>query len=637
MTSLPFEDESFDAAVLGEVLEHVEDDRGALREVARVLRPGGVLALSVPANPKLYGPSDVWAGHIRRYTRPALFDACTSAGFTVERCLGWGFPVSRLYHRHVYERYLDRRGPAQPARRQKPLVSLLGAVLQLDRLFVGVERGALGYLALATRRSLPLALWAGMTVYAVGFGALAAQEHRAFETGRFDLGNMVQAVWSTAHGRPLDVTELDGEQINRLGAHVDPILAAFAPLWWLWPSPTMLLVVQAAAIALGALPVFWLARKHLGSERLGTLFALAYLLYAPVQWLPLDEFHPVALACPLLLFAVWYLDEERLAAALPFLVLAALTKEEIPLVIAALGVWYALARGQRRAGAALAVAGTASTAFSLAVVMPHFREGDPPAFYDRYDAVGGSPGGIVETAVTDPLVLIQAVTESRDLEYLLQLSLPLAGLFLAAPLMLLPALPELAANLLSDVSTQTSIEFHYTAPIAPFLVAGAILGVARVPQLAPVVLIAALAGAVFLGPLWDGELRPDRISDHDRVAERAVALIPPSAPVSSTNGLGAHLSARRRIFSFPVIREAEWVAVDLRRASYLDRRSAPSTAAVPLARLLGKRRLGDGARGGRHLRPQAYDAVATTTESASKSASRATTSQTRPSSANTSR
>jgi SAM-dependent methyltransferase len=152
VTSLPFESQSFDAAVLGEVLEHVEDDRGALEEIARVLRPRGVLALSVPANPKLYGRSDVWAGHVRRYTRPALIDACTSAGFVVERCLGWGFPVARLYHRHVYERYLDRRGPAPPARRQQPLVRLLGGLLQLDRLFVGVERGALGYLALARRR-----------------------------------------------------------------------------------------------------------------------------------------------------------------------------------------------------------------------------------------------------------------------------------------------------------------------------------------------------------------------------------------------------------------------------------------------------------------------------------------------------
>jgi uncharacterized membrane protein len=397
---------------------------------------------------------------------------------------------------------------------------------------------------------------------------------------------MVQAVWSTAHGRPLDVTELDGDQINRLAAHVDPLLVAFTPLWWLWPSPTMLLLTQAIAVALGALPVYWLARKHLASPRLAPFFGLAYLLYAPVQWLPLDEFHPVAFACPLLAFAVWYLDELRLVAALPFLALAAVSKEEVPLVVAGLGIWYALARGQRLAGAAIAVGGTALSALFLAVVMPHFRDGDAPAFYDRYDAVGGSPGGIAETALTDPLVLLEAVTEGRDLTYLFQLAVPLAGIFLAAPLLLIPALPELAANLLSETSTQTSIEFHYTAPIAPFLVVGAVFGAARFPRLAPVALAASLAGAVVLGPLWSGELRPDRVSTHDRIAARAVELIPPDAPVSSTNGLGAHLSERRRIFSFPVVREAEWVAVDLRRASYLDRRSAPSTAAVPLARLL---------------------------------------------------
>ena len=311
-------------------------------------------------------------------------------------------------------------------------------------------------------------VWGGIAVYAAGFAALAAQEHKAFETGRFDLGNMVQAVWSTAHGRPLDVTELNGDQINRLGAHADPLLAAFTALWWIWPSPTMLLAAQAVATALGALPVFWLARKHLGSPRSAALFAFAYLLYAPVQWLALDEFHPVALACPLLLFGVWYLDEERVGAAIPFLAAAALTKEEVPLVVAGLGVWYAFARRQRPAGAGLAVAGTALSIFFLAVLMPHFRAGDAPTFYDRYDAVGGSPGGILETAVSDPVVLIRAVTEGRDLTYLFQLALPLAGLFLGAPLLLVPALPELAANVLSETSTQTSIEYHYTAPIVPF-------------------------------------------------------------------------------------------------------------------------------------------------------------------------
>ena len=151
-------------------------------------------------------------------------------------------------------------------------------------------------------RVLP-ALLAATAAYAAGFAALSVLRYRAFATGRFDLGNMVQAVWSTAHGHPLRMTDLHGDQISRLAAHVDPILVLFAPLWWLWPSPQLLLVAQALVVALGAVPVFLLARKHLRSARAGLGFALAYLLYPATGWLTLNEFHPVALATTCLLVA----------------------------------------------------------------------------------------------------------------------------------------------------------------------------------------------------------------------------------------------------------------------------------------------------------------------------------------------
>jgi SAM-dependent methyltransferase len=151
VTALPFADASFDAVVLGEVLEHVPEDGKAVAEVKRVLLPRGVLALSVPAHPRLYGPSDRWAGHVRRYGREGLIETVTAAGLGVERCFAWGFPFSALYHRHLYERRLERSGPASPGRRQRLGLAALGALLQVDRLFVGVERGSLGYLLLARR------------------------------------------------------------------------------------------------------------------------------------------------------------------------------------------------------------------------------------------------------------------------------------------------------------------------------------------------------------------------------------------------------------------------------------------------------------------------------------------------------
>jgi len=155
LTDLPFPDSSFDGVVLGEVLEHVEDDGRALRESVRVLRPGGIVAVSVPANPRYFGPSDHWAGHVRRYTRAELLELTRAAGLRVERCAGWGFPFSMLYHRHVYDRHIERRGPDAPRGAFRPAVTMLGLLLNVDRLFVGVERGALGYLLVARKPQAP--------------------------------------------------------------------------------------------------------------------------------------------------------------------------------------------------------------------------------------------------------------------------------------------------------------------------------------------------------------------------------------------------------------------------------------------------------------------------------------------------
>jgi len=440
-------------------------------------------------------------------------------------------------------------------------------------------------------------LASAIAAYAAGFAALSALRHEAFFTGRFDLGNMVQAVWSTAHGRPLRMTDLHGDQISRLAAHVDPILVAFAPLWWLWPSPQMLLVVQACAVAVGAIPVFLLARKHLAPSRAGLGFGLAYLLYPATGWLTLNEFHPVALATPLLLFAFWYLDEDRL---LPFSVcaLAAATcKEEIALVVAGFGIWYALVRRRWRVGAAIAVIGGAWAVVAIAIVIPHYNAGAESDFYGRYSEVGGSAGGILKTAFTHPLRIAEAAFSARDLHYLVDLVAPLAALCLLAPLVLVAALPELAINLLSSATTQTSIHFHYTAGLIPPLVIGAIFGAKRLSRwalpVAAAVVLAALIGNYRLGPIPGWRHVPGgqtfqataaHVTAHDHVADRALRLIPADAVVSATNTLGAHLSARRRVLSFPFIEDSKWVAADETQPGYADR-YAPVPTATQLAAL----------------------------------------------------
>jgi uncharacterized membrane protein len=236
-------------------------------------------------------------------------------------------------------------------------------------------------------------------------------------------------------------------------------------------------------------------------------------------------------------------------------------------------------------------------AIAIAVVIPHYNAGAESDFYGRYSEVGGSAGGILKTALTHPLRIVEAAFSARDLHYLLELVAPLAGLCLLAPIVLVAALPELAINLLSSTTTQTSIHFHYTAGLIPPLIIAAIFGAKRLSRwllpIGAIVVLAALIGNYRLGPIpgWrhfpggqQFQATAARVTAHDRIAERALDLIPSGEVVSATNTLGAHLSARRRVLSFPFLEDAQWVAADETQPGYADR-YAPVPTAVQLAAL----------------------------------------------------
>jgi SAM-dependent methyltransferase len=82
-TSLPFDDRSFDAVLAFEVLEHVEDDDGLLREIARVTQPTGLLVISTPVHAARWSPLDEACGHVRRDEPPVLLEKVRDSGFSI--------------------------------------------------------------------------------------------------------------------------------------------------------------------------------------------------------------------------------------------------------------------------------------------------------------------------------------------------------------------------------------------------------------------------------------------------------------------------------------------------------------------------------------------------------------------------
>jgi uncharacterized membrane protein len=425
-------------------------------------------------------------------------------------------------------------------------------------------------------------VYGGASVYALLFIAIAAAHVESFSAARTDLGYMVQALWSTAHGHFLGGTSLAGHQNTRLGVHVDPFLALLLPFWLIWQSPLVLLVFQALAVTSGVLPVYWLARKHLASERAAAHFALAYLVFPATQFNALTimtGFHAVSIAVPLILYAIWFLDEERLLLFAVCALLAASTKEEIGAAVGCLGLWYAVRKGRRWLGVLIFAVGMTISVVDFFVIIPHFSPSGIDPFVGRYGQVGGTPAGILHKATSDPIAFVQAVATWHKLIYVVLLLGPFLGLWALEPLLFLGAVPDLAINLLSSKTDQTVIWFHWTAGIVPFTVAASVLGAARLKRDPNSVSLCALVGAALIcvvSPIYVGIKQgnlpaalPSNAAHHAKA--HALGLIPSDAAVSASNQLATYVSARRYVYIFPVIRTAQWLILDRNDTTYRPR------------------------------------------------------------------
>ena len=430
--------------------------------------------------------------------------------------------------------------------------------------------------------------WIWVVAYAAILAALSVRKHAALESHGSDLGIFVNLFWNLSQEGSWHSGMLER---HFLGEHFSPLLLLIVPLYRLWPAPECLLVVQSAALALGAWPLYLLARSRLGHEA-GLAVLAAYMLYPPLMGIALHDFHEVSLAVPLLAFAAWWISQNRMLPAVLALAAAVLCKEELALTAAMVGVYLVLARRDWKTGGALAIAGWAVFLFLVTAVLPSFR-GEAPPFADRYSQFSGGLKELAAHAVRDPAWLLAACWNADKGRYLLELLRPLGFLPVLAPLECLPALPTLARNLLSNHEPQYSIHFHYPAPMVPFLFAALVAGLERArnlfarwfPQLwirrrgavAPAgaggktdfrgmglktSLGWLLLAAMVWGVSWPARFM--RFVPEDRVAafRELKEMIPAAASVSAHNRLVPHVANRRDVCTFPVVRDADFILLD---------------------------------------------------------------------------
>jgi uncharacterized membrane protein len=466
--------------------------------------------------------------------------------------------------------------------------------------------------------------------FSIFFILYLARKQDAFMTPAEDVGILDQAVWSFIHGQGFhqticnivsDTNCVSTNGYSRFAIHFEPILIPLSLFYWIWADPKLLMIVQTVVVASGAFPAFWLARLRLRSEIAGVVIAALYLLYPSLQQAEIVFFHPVVFTAAFLLFTLYFMYTRRTVWVFIFAILAMACKEEIPVVIAFLGLWSLVFQRYWRVG--LGLMGLGAAWLGLALLVFHiFSPVGHPILASRYAYLGNGLLGILGGIVLHPVSIIKAhVLEHDHLYYLRLLLSPVNYISLLAPWVLILAVPSLALNLLSSDPNMYQGTSQYNAEIIPILIFATIeslvvilwlvqwvgrhfearrlaaatasvsgQNIVAVPTasqagsgkllrwLQPIVLL------LLLLSILGGVLRHDQtygalpisqdyvwpvVTPHDVLAQRFIDLIPPTASVTAQSSLVPHISQREHIYLYPYgVGTADYIFLDVTSDAY---------------------------------------------------------------------
>jgi uncharacterized membrane protein len=399
-----------------------------------------------------------------------------------------------------------------------------------------------------------------MVAYTAYFSHITVAMHHGYGTPAYDMGIFDQGIWLLSRFKAPFVTVMGR---NLFGDHTSFILLLLVPLYWVYPHAAALLVVQSALLALGALPVYLLARQRLSNTVLATVLAGAFLLYPALGWGNLEQFHPEAFLVPLIGFAVYAAVTWRPGLLIATVALSLLVKEDVALFVVPLGVWVALRRN-RAFGLRMVAAAVAYTVFATEVVIRSLV--GVATLYSNRIPFGGV-GGVVSTAFLRPGQLWRYLRGDRRPMYVWQMVVPSAVMFVWAPEVAAIGLLVLGSNLISNFPYQHQIQYHYSLPLVPLLAMGTVFAVGALKTFRR---RAAATAAVAVCSVWACFLwgvmpfSATRISYWKpsspmvREINAVEAALPANAVVSAYYPYVSHIDHRTRVYMWPNPFRAEY-------------------------------------------------------------------------------
>jgi uncharacterized membrane protein len=444
------------------------------------------------------------------------------------------------------------------------------------------------------RRMLP---WAAVTAiflfYGLSLSYFSLLDHRNLGTHIYDLGIYDNVFWRTSHGDFLGCSYCKAE--THTSAHFDPIIAVLSPIYLVSPRAETILVLQSFWLGAGVFPLYLLAKHRLGNPWLGVVLGGMYVLYPALHGANMFDFHSLTMAIPLILWVIYFIDSGARWRYWLVLTLFLFTREDMALLACFFGA-YAMMQRRPVTGLATIAVSLSWLAFVKLKMMTDpglLMAGGKDSFSYIYFYEDMIPHedeglkGLVISLVTNPAFVLKVLVFEDKIFFFLALLLPLLFLPIISGKKSVIMVYGMIFIGLASRKHMFSLHFQYSAVFFPVLLASmpdaidrAATGrIARALTLSRNRLrwtlvwtsfVATLLTSYKFGVFWGNDHfkagwnrlvrnpKEDRQKKYDAVREM-VERIGPDASVSSSSGLGPHVSNRRDVYKWPVAKDADFL------------------------------------------------------------------------------
>lgn len=412
------------------------------------------------------------------------------------------------------------------------------------------------------------------------YSFIAITSHNHFQTFGWDLGYFDQLIWKVSRGiYPFSTLS----QVNLLAGHFAPILFLFAPLYWIWSDPRVLLIAQSVLMVLAAWPLYLLAFEKTQNKLFSFTVVFSYLFFIGTQWSILNEFHEITVV-PLFLTIVFYaLEKGKKVMFWLGIIGLFFAKEEIAILVAAIGLMIFFYFKKKKLGISLMIFSLLFFFFLTNFFMPAISE---KGIYqhEHLSSVAKTPQEFLLKIVVDPFFALRSlVTPPEKINTLASSLLSFSLLPIFAPLGIL--LPLIEQFLIRFLYTGPQYTFwqnvnHHAAPTAMLLAISSIYGAtvlikkihlskSRILRIIAVFIFAATVGQdILLKAPIHSIFKKQFYETQSWMKDNSILLtkvngFSPDVPIATQNSLFPHLSQREKIYLLPELKDAEFIMVDL--------------------------------------------------------------------------